>query len=308
VSAPARAYLVGPEDAGARLDVFLASRLELSRAQIRRLLARGAVRLDGRPVRERAKGERVTPGARVEVEAFSRPEQQQPIAEPDAALHVLARGPGWLAVDKPAGMPVHPLSEDETGTLLGAAVAREPQLLGVGEGGLRSGVVHRLDVDTSGALLLASRPEVWSRLRVAFREHRVDKRYRAVVLGRLRGEGEAEVELVMARHRPARVRVLAEGEHSRGARSCALRWRALEPLSGATLVEVVLVTGFLHQIRASFAHLGFPLAGDRLYGPPADSTGAPRQMLHAARVRFEEIGADSPDPADFAAVLAALRP
>ena len=110
-----------------------------------------------------------------------------------------------------------------------------------------------------------------------------------------------------ARHRPARVRVAAEGERARGARVGQLSYRPLEVFAGSTLLEVRPRTGFLHQIRATLAHLGFPVAGDRSYGPPADSTGAARQMLHAARVAFEEIEAESPDPADFAALCAKLR-
>jgi 23S rRNA pseudouridine1911/1915/1917 synthase len=246
-------------------------------------------------------------GATVEVAPFERAENQRAVAEPGAPLRVLAAGPGWIAVDKPAGTPVHPLAEDETGTLLNALIARHPDLHGVGEGGLRSGVVHRLDVDTSGVLLFATREETWRRLRQAFASHRVGKVYRAVVLGRLDRDGRAELGLVTARHRPARVRVVGEGEHARGAKVGRLGWRCLEVLESATLVEVCLETGFLHQIRATFAHLGHPVAGDRSYGAEADPTGAPRQMLHAARLSFGEIAAESPDPADFAELCARLR-
>jgi 23S rRNA pseudouridine1911/1915/1917 synthase len=102
------------------------------------------------------------------------------------------------------------------------------------------------------------------------------------------------------------VRVAAEGELSRGARIGQLSYRPLQVYPGATLLEVRPRTGFLHQIRATLAHLGFPVAGDRSYGPPDDATGAARQMLHAARIRFEEIEAESPDAADFAALCAQL--
>jgi 23S rRNA pseudouridine1911/1915/1917 synthase len=179
----------------------------------------------------------------------------------------------------------------------------------VGEGALRSGVVHRLDVDTSGALLLATQEESWRRLREAFRAHRVQKVYRAIALGRLDDAGEVELPLVTARHRPARVRVLAreDWQRARSARRGVLRWQVLELLEGAVLVEVRPVTGFLHQIRATLAHLGAPLAGDRTYGPARDATGAARHMLHAARVAFEEVSATCPDARDFAALLERLR-
>jgi len=307
VTAGSRALRIGEGDRGRRLDLFLAEKLQLSRAQARRLLARGAVRIDGRRVGERAKGTPVACGATVEVAPFERAEHQRAVAEPGAPLRVLADGPGWVALDKPAGTPVHPLAEEETGTLLNALIARRPELHGVGEGGLRSGVVHRLDVDTSGALLFATEEETWQRLRRAFAEHRVEKIYRAVVLGRPEREGRVELGLVTARHRPARVRVVGEGERARGARMGRLGWHCLEMLASATLVEVQPETGFLHQIRATFAHLGHPIAGDRSYGPEADPTGAPRQMLHAARLSLDEISAESPDPADFADLCARLR-
>lgn len=304
-----RELRVEQTDAGRRLDLFLAEKLRLSRAQARRLLARGVVRVDGRPVSEAAKGRALPAGAQVAVERFSRPGQERAPAEPESPLDVLASGPGWLAVDKPAGVPVHPLREDERGTLLGRALARHPEIHGIGEGGLRSGVVHRLDVDTSGVLLLASDPAAWQRLRRGFSQHRVEKVYRALVAGVVDEPGSAELGLAMARHRPARVRVLegAERARARGAWSCVMSWQPLEAFAGATLLEVRPVTGFLHQIRAVMAWHGFPLLGDRVYAPPGVARLAPRHMLHAARVAFEEVEAAAPDAADFAGLLAEFR-
>ena len=304
-----RTLVVAEDERGWRLDLFLAEKLRLSRAQSRRLLVRGAVRVEGRVVGLDAKGRALAAGVAVEVAPFLRPDEQRARPAPGRRLPILAQGDGWLALDKPAGMPVHPLEEQETETLLSAAIARHPQMHGVGEGGLRSGVVHRLDVDTSGALLMATEQATWERLREAFRARNVEKLYRTVVLGRLSGEGREEVALVTARHRPARVRVVtgSERERTRGARPASLAWRSLEVFDGATLLEVRLETGFLHQIRVTLAHRGFPVAGDRTYGAPGDPTGAPRQMLHAARVRTGDIDATSPDPPDFAALLEQLR-
>ena len=243
-------FEVGAREAGRRLDVVLAERLGLSRAQARRLLARGAVSVGGRPAGEREKGSLLEAGAEVAVEPFRRAEEAEARPEADAPLAVLAEGEGWLAVDKPAGTPVHPLRDDETGIVLGAALARYPQMQGVGEAGLRSGVVHRLDVDTSGVLLLATGEEAWQRLRRGFSEHRVEKVYRAVVAGELSEAGSLAVGLAVARHRPARVRVVSEGERhrARGVRDVEMSWRPLEARDGATLVEVRPVSGFLHQI------------------------------------------------------------
>jgi len=293
-------------DRGQRLDRFLAEQLGLSRSQVRRLLARGAVSVGGRSVDESAKGLTLQPGPVVEVTPFARPEDERAQESPEQPLQLLAQGRGWLAVDKPAGVPVHPLRPHESDTVLNALIARFPEIHGVGEGGLRSGVVHRLDVDTSGVLLFATQEDVWQRLRGAFRDRAIEKVYRALVIGALEGEGSLEVGLVTARHRPARVRVVGEAERvqSRGVHVGAMQWRSLEIFDGVTLVEVRPKTGFLHQIRVSLAHLGFPVVGDRTYGPASDPIAVSRQMLHAARARWGEIDASSPDPEDFRAALA----
>jgi 23S rRNA pseudouridine1911/1915/1917 synthase len=137
------------------------------------------------------------------------------------------------------------------------------------------------------------------------------KVYRVIVSGDLPAhcEGEMAFELAVARHRPARVRVVDE-TWSKPARAYPARQevRVLERLPGATLLEVRIETGFLHQIRVILAHLGYPVLGDALYGDERSlSFGASRQMLHAARVAFEEVEAESPDPEDFTKILAALR-
>jgi len=297
-----RAFVVAPADAGRRLDAWLAERLAIGRAGVRRLLESGRVVVDGRPFERRDKSTPLASGARVAVAAFAPPAERRAIAEPERPLVVRAEGAGWIALDKPAGVPVHPLRDDETGTLLNALVARRPEVHGVGEGGLRSGVAHRLDVDTSGVVLFATDEPTWQRLRAAFRAHRVEKVYRALVLGRLAGAGEARLSLVVARHRPAYVR--AVDPETRGARRTSLAWRALAHGGGATLVEVRPKTGFLHQIRATFAALGHPLVGDRTYAAD-DPIGAPRHLLHAARIAVDEIEAESPDAPDFAAAVAA---
>jgi len=300
--------LAGSEPA--RLDVALARGLEVSRGRARRLLAEGRVSLEGRELRLSDKSLQVEPGQRLRIAAAGPAESLHP--EPETSLVILAEGEGWVAVDKPAGRPVHPLREDEKGTVLGALAARYPEIDGVGESGLRSGVVHRLDVETSGVLLFATRPAAWDRLRAAFRRHRVAKRYRAIVLGRLEGPLELEPQLIVARHRPAFVRVVepdASGAFPRASRPTQMQVEPLELFREATLVEVFPKTGFLHQIRATLAHLGHPVAGDARYGRAdlRDPTGAGRTLLHAAAARFEEIAATSPDPADFAAALEALR-
>lgn len=291
---------IEPADAGIRLDVWLMRRLALSRAQARRLLDRGQVIVNGRVMREGDKSRSMSVGDDVVVSAFVPPALQWPIAQAELVVPVLAEGDGWVVFDKPAGMAVHPLSPDERGTLLNAAMAIYPQIPGVGEGGLRSGVVHRLDVETSGCLVVATRQPAWHQLTAAFRDHTARKRYLAVVHGTLRGEGRDEVMLHVAQHHPARVRVLTADEAvlARGARRCHHTWRSLDVRGGNTLVEINLGTGFLHQIRAIFAHRGHPVLGDAVYG---DAASAARLMLHACELDAGLAHAASPIPAAFGA-------
>jgi 23S rRNA-/tRNA-specific pseudouridylate synthase len=139
----------------------------------------------------------------------------------------------------------------------------------------------------------------------------VAKRYRAIVEGKVDwpAEGlELRLPLRVARHKPALVRVANPEESARGrSREIQQTMRCIETLPGATLVEIEPKTGFLHQIRASLAHLGHPVLGDERYGATAGRAGATRHMLHAAEVRFEEVTGAAPDPEDFCAVLARLR-
>lgn len=295
---------VDAREAGLRLDQLLALLLGASRAGARRVLGRGGVAVDGRAVSLGDKGKTLDEGQRLTVEAFTPAAEQRPIPEPGAPLEIVAEGEGWLGIDKPAGTAVHPLSEEETGTLLGAVCARHPEIVGVGEGGLRSGVVHRIDVDTSGVLLFATDEDRWHQIRTAFRRHRVQKTYRALVHGRLEGEGDLALHLAVGQHRPARVRVVEEGEPDFGKRTrhTRLAWRGLRHGVDATLVEVKPRTGFLHQIRVSLAHLGHPVIGDCAYGaPPTD--GIERHLLHASRVEYADVRAAAGDADDFSAAL-----
>jgi 23S rRNA pseudouridine1911/1915/1917 synthase len=196
-------------------------------------------------------------------------------------------------------------------------IARHPEIHGIGEGGLRSGVVHRLDVDTSGALLFATSETRWQQLRRAFQGHEVAKRYRAIVAGAFEppgGELAMEVALVVARHRPSLVRPATSEEIGRGrARVIRQTVYVIDRLAGSTLIEVRPRTGFLHQIRASLAHIGHPIIGDDRYAGgsepaalAAERSGAERHMLHAAEVGWQQVAAAAPDPDDFVHCLERL--
>lgn len=296
---------VTTSDEGRRVDAFVAASVGCGRARARELLALGAVMLDGRTLEPSDKGRKLAAGQTLTVSArVDDPDHVVPA--PELPLEVLGEGEGWIAVAKPAGVAVHPLRAGETGTLLQRLAARRPQVIGIGEGGRRSGVVHRLDVDTSGVQLFATDAPTHRRLRSAFSGHAIDKVYRAVVAGAIDEHGHAEVDLLVGRHRPARVDVYPAGTGPRGSRTCSTRWRRLESFDGACLVEARPRSGFLHQIRATLADQGHPILGDPVYGPDG-ADRAPRQMLHASALRVGAIDVTAPDPEDFAEALRRLR-
>ena len=289
-------------EAGLRVDHVLAQWMGLSRREVTRLLERGLVRLNGSRLGRGAKGQRVAARDELHVAKFTPEAAQRAEARPDVDLAIVAQGDGWLIADKPAGRHVHPLRAEQNDTLLNAVIARFPEIHSVGEGGLRSGVVHRLDRGTSGAVVLALDDARWRWLRTAFQEHTIKKTYRAIVHGGLHGSDCDTLALVVQQHHPARV-VVADKE-TRGARICTLAWRAVETFKDATLLEVDLGTGFLHQVRVMLAHRGHPVLGDTVYGLP-DATQRP--MLHAYSLACEDVRGVCEPPNDFTEILETLR-
>jgi 23S rRNA pseudouridine1911/1915/1917 synthase len=285
-----------------RLDRLLADRLGVSRARIRHLLEVGQISLAGRVLSLSDKSHPATVGEKFEIAGALRAEEESPISRLDLPCEIISEGNGWIVVNKSPAQGVHPLRFDQEDTVLNAVMARRPSILGVGEGGLRSGVVHRLDVDTSGALLLATEESTWSRLRGAFIDHRVDKRYRAIVAGRYETARRLDLSLEITRHQPAHVEVRESG------RPCRLYARPLQLFESATLIDVKLETGFLHQIRATMAHLGHPVLGDEEYGGVGEEMPiqVKRQMLHAEKLDVDEVRVRIEPPADFEAALAEL--
>ena len=276
--------IVSAGDAGRRLDLFIAERIpSLSRTRIQELIREGRVRVEGRMARV---AHRVAAGEAIEVEVLPRPAL---LAEPeDLPLELLFVDDDFVVVNKPAGMVVHAGAGHARGTLVNALLHRLGKLSGAG-GALRPGIVHRLDRETSGALVVARTDAAHENLAGQFKSRSVRKIYLALVHGKMLKDS-GTISLPISRDPHHRTRMTARGRTGRFART---DWRAIARLDRCTLVEAVLHTGRTHQIRAHFAALGHPIVGDTLYGAPcALRAGArtlpllPRNFLHAARIGF----------------------
>jgi 23S rRNA pseudouridine1911/1915/1917 synthase len=283
----------GPEDAGARLDAFLAGPLG-SRARAQRLIDDGAVRVDGAVVPKRHKlgaGETVT----VDV-----PPEPEPAAEAaPAPFTVRYEDADLLVVEKPAGVVVHPARGHRSGTL---AQALAGMAAGGDEG--RAGIVHRLDRDTSGLLVVARSPAAHRALKAALQARAITREYLALVEGRPPAR-TGTIDAPIGRDRRHRTRMSTDTDDPRDA---VTHFAVEELLPQTTLLRVRLETGRTHQIRAHLQAIGHPVVGDPEYGAPA-RLGLERQFLHAARLRFAqpstgaEIDVDSPLPDDLRAAL-----
>ncbi len=295
-----------------RLDHYLTTKLpHISRGGIQRLMREGSILVDGKsakPTQHPAAGQTVEVTWPVPRELEAKPE--------DLPLDILFEDDDLVVVNKPAGMPTHPGHGHESGTLVNALLHHcAGSLSGIG-GVVRPGIVHRLDMDTTGCLVAAKNDAAHLGLAAQFKEREVDKRYHAIVCGRLAND-EGEIDAPIARHPVNRKMMSVQPGANRNART---GWRVLERLANCTLVEATLFTGRTHQIRVHFKHIGFPLVGDALYGTKATAQlasdtgmGAGRQMLHARSLAFahprsdERLTFEAAWPSDFERVLDELR-
>jgi 23S rRNA pseudouridine1911/1915/1917 synthase len=275
-----RALSVPARDAGARLDRWLAAQVpELSRARLQALIDDGRVRVDGRVPKA---SRRLTGGEQVVLEIP--PPEPETLAPEAIALTVVHEDDDVLVVDKPAGMVVHPGAGHPTGTLAAAVLAHAPATAGVG-GPRRPGVVHRLDKETSGLLVIAKTARAYESLTRQLAARTVTRRYRAVVHGRVKA-AEGVVDAPIGRHPRDRVRmaVLPRGKRA------VTRYVVLERFSHFTDLDVRLETGRTHQIRVHMASLGHPVAGDEVYGGRWAKSPLPVPLaglaLHAVALAF----------------------
>ncbi len=302
-----------PAGVAGRLDRALADALGLGRAAVKRAFELGEVRVDGRRVRASVPAE---PGLEVELDV--EPARGPPEPEPGAPLTVLLEQPRFLVVDKPAGVAVHPLQAGESGTLANAVVARYPECAEASLDPREGGAAQRLDLDTSGCVLFARDRDAWERLHDQLRRRVVEKVYLALVCGRVSAGGVCTVPLAQrgAKVVPAPDAVAEERLREKGLnpRPAETRYEVEGRFARHTLLRVRIVTGAMHQIRAHLAFLGFPVAGDTLYGGEATALpGLERHFLHAARLGVESpdggrVVVESPLPPELVAALARLPP
>lgn len=320
---------VGEADAGERLDRFLAARLaQMSRSRLKALIEQGLVSTAGRTIEE--PGYRVKPGS---IFTIRLPEPEPAVPEPEAiSLDVVYEDDSLVVIDKPAGLVVHPAAGHRTGTLVNALIAHcGASLSGIG-GVKRPGIVHRLDKDTSGLLVVAKTDQAHQGLSQQFAAHgrdgRLARAYLALVWG-APDKRKGRIDAALARHPADRTRIAVVRNEGRAA---VTHFEVLETFSGidgtpvASLVRCLLETGRTHQIRVHMAHLGHPVLGDPLYGkafrtkaakltaiagPALEALG--RQALHAAELGFEHpvsgkrLRFSSQPPADFCRLLKALQ-
>lgn len=307
------ALSVASEDQGARLDQLLAQKLPpFSRARVQKWIRSGLVRVNDL---ESSPNYRVRAGDRL---TCTIPEAQPWHLAPEAIpLDILYEDDDLVVLNKPPGLTVHPGAGQADGTLVNALLHHCPDLEGIGDV-QRPGLVHRLDKDTSGAMVVAKTEPALQFFLQQFKDRLVDKKYLALVCGRM-AEDRGEIKTRIGRHPTLRHKMAVT---SRGARDAATSWRRLEEYPGPlSLLEVTLHTGRTHQIRVHLAAGGHPVAGDKIYGgsekrlltlspetrPLSALVG--RQLLHAWKLRFrhprrdEELQLTAPLPEDFQAVL-----
>jgi 23S rRNA pseudouridine1911/1915/1917 synthase len=291
-------FEVGADEAGARLDVVLAARAGLSRTVAQKIIEDGRVTVAGLPARKR---DSLRDGDEVAYELP--PERPSVLAAEEVPYGVVYEDDWLMVVDKPPGVVVHPAPGNEHGTLAQGLVGHGAR----GGHERRPGIVHRLDKDTSGLLIVSKRDDAYRRLVAAMERREIKRTYLALLAGDL-PQDEGTIDAPIGRHVRDRKRMSL---HSHAARPAVTHFRVLARTAGYTLTRVRLETGRTHQIRVHFAALGYPVAGDVQYGPGSRPEGLGRQFLHAARLAFahpedgRRLEFSSPLPPDLSAFLEA---
>jgi len=296
-------FRITQENAGARLDHFLSAEIShLSRARIQGLIKGGNILLNNRPVK---------PGAKIRMDDVVAVEEPQAMATSTEAeeipLDILHEDDDLIVLNKPAGLVVHPAAGNWSHTLVNALLHHCPTLSGIG-GVQRPGIVHRLDKETSGCIVVAKNDLTHQNLSQQFAGRKILKVYLALVAGTLK-QKSGTIDVLIGRH-PVHRKKMAVVSESRG-RTSKTAYRVLQEIDKSSVVECTLHTGRTHQIRVHMKHIGHPLLGDKLYGAKSGDK-FPRQMLHAWKLGFfhprnsEWMEFQSPIPTDF--IEAGIQP
>lgn len=267
-----------------RLDLFLVNSFEgISRVYLQELIQKGIVQVNGAKVR---KGYLLNRGDKLVIESFLRPEERE--IEPcfDVAVPIVWESKDFVVVNKPAGLPTHPNDFEDQKTLANALLAKYPEIRGVGEDTLRPGIVHRLDTDTSGLLMVARNQDKFQRLRKLFDERKIKKTYLALALGKVEKTGEINEPLAHHPTNPRKMVVVSKVHSFRSVpRQAKTFFEPVESFKNYTVLRVKTLTGRMHQVRVHLSFIGHPLAGDRLYQTAKekrmDQTNLSRHFLHA---------------------------
>jgi 23S rRNA pseudouridine1911/1915/1917 synthase len=288
-------------EAGERLDTFLARKAGITRSQIQKLIAEGNVFVNNKDVNQNYRLKKK------DLISLSIPDKEAEGLLPEPIpIEILYKDDHLVVVNKPANMVVYPAAGHNHGTLMNAISYHCKKLATLG-GPLRPGIVHRLDKDTSGVMVIALNDEAYYNLIEQFKYRKINRRYIALIYGNLRKD-EGEISLRIGRSESDRKKM---STRVREGKEAVTKWNVIKRFSDATLVEVRLGTGRTHQIRVHFASTGHPVLGDRTYGKKVDieiktkkKISFPRQMLHAELLGFthpvtgEYLEFSSPVPED----------
>jgi 23S rRNA pseudouridine1911/1915/1917 synthase len=294
ISSRTEIFTVEQSQPGERFDFFLRKRFPVvSRGALQRLIEQGHIRVNGQIVKATH-----SPRAGEQIEVHW-PEPKSAEAQPEEMpLDILFEDASLLVLNKPAGLVVHPAAGHEEHTLVNALLHHcQGSLSGIG-GVARPGIVHRLDKETTGCLVVAKDDATHLALQKQFSERRVEKIYNAIVCGELARES-GEIHAPIARHPSHRKRMVVRDDHT--SRAARTSYRVIERFSAATFVEAQIHTGRTHQIRVHFQHVGYPLVGDMVYGAKQTKTltaatgfKPPRILLHARELSFVHPGMERP--------------
>ncbi len=283
-------FTIADDEVGQRLDVFLSRKLEdFSRAWLQKLIDEGSVKVGRKKV---SKSYKLKKGENIFINIELPPEiSLEPEKKPGDKVGIVFENDDFIIINKPAGLVVHPSSSTPSGTLANWLIYKYPKIKNVGESKIRPGIVHRLDKDTSGLMVIALNNRSFQWLKKRFKDREVDKKYLALVVGRIeKDEGEISWPISRSKGDPIKQRAYkTKNKVPKGARSAKTFWRVIKRFPNFTYLEVVPKTGRKHQIRVHLKTLGYPVAWDKKYG--GEKSKKPKHLgrvfLHASSLSFK---------------------